>query len=223
MTVPENKTVNSGVLLQILIGKDYRILLVCSQEWSIALDFMLNHAMTRPTVSHPQAPTRMEHRKHPPEKTTAETCTHESVHPVTRELVTMRKIYLLSINFKQARFTMNCHTAFLFEIIETPLVMVTCKKMHLYTAVCKFGQLAKETCIALRYGITEFVPEIEHIPQHIYCSCLILNLVEKRYETTLMGAAMLNGPRAKVSIGKEIYLLFHNGTNILFLPNSRIL
>ena len=130
--------------------------------------------------------------------------------PLGRELIAMGKIELLAMEFDKAGLTVDNHTALFLEIVETPHVVVACEEVYLYSPVGKLGYLAEETGIALGNGIAVLIPEVEHIPEHIHGSSLILDFVEERYQTALMCTAVLNGPGAKMCIGKEIDFLHSN-------------
>ena len=61
VTVTEDEAVDIGVSLDVLACKERTVLVVNALERSIALDLMLLHAVTRPGVSHPQAPAGVYH------------------------------------------------------------------------------------------------------------------------------------------------------------------
>ena len=48
----------------------------------------------------------------------------------------MSKIKLLSVDFSSQWFAMHDDTTLFGEIVSTPDVMITYKKMHLYTHIC---------------------------------------------------------------------------------------
>ena len=122
----------------------------------------------------------------------------------------MGKIELLAMKFYKTRFAVDNHPTLLLKVVEAPHVVVACKEMYLYTLVGKFRDLTEETGISLGNSIAELIPEVEHVPEHIHSSGLILDFVKEGHKTALMGTAMLYCPRAKVCIGKEIYLLHGN-------------
>ena len=136
-----------------------------------------------------------------------------------RELIAMGKIYLFSIQLYKAGLAMDCHSALLLKIVETPHIMVTGEKVYLDAFIGEFGHLSKETCVAFRHNILELIPEVEHITQHIHSSRSILDFIEERYKTALMCAAMFNSPRTKMRIGEYIYL-FHDSLCISIKNSS---
>lgn len=61
MAVSEYKAVDIGMLLQIFPCKQSAILLVYAHERRVAINLMLEHAMSCPAIPHPHTPPRMNH------------------------------------------------------------------------------------------------------------------------------------------------------------------
>ena len=194
VTVTEDEAVDIGVSLDVLACKERTVLVVNALERSIALDLMLLHAVTRPGVSHPQAPSGVYHREHPLQETVVEYRTQDAEALLGRELVTMGKEELLIMEFNKTGFAVDNHTAFLLEVVKTPHVVVAGEEVYLHSPVGQLGHLAKETCKALGHGIPVLVPEIEHIAKHIHRCGLVLYLVEERHKTALVRTWVFNGP-----------------------------
>ena len=168
VTVTEDEAVDIGVGLEILACIYSAVLVVNTLERCITLDLMLLHAVTRPGVSHPQAPSGVYHREHPLQETVVEYRAQDAEALLGRELVTMGKEELLIMEFNKTGFAVDNHTAFLLEVVKTPHVVVAGEEVYLHSPVGKLGHLAKETCKALGHGIPVLVPEIEHIAKHIH-------------------------------------------------------
>ena len=72
VTVAEDEAVDIGVGLEVLACIYSAVLVVNTLERCITLDLMLLHTVTRPGMSHPQAPAGVYHREHPLKETVVE-------------------------------------------------------------------------------------------------------------------------------------------------------
>ena len=104
------------------------------------------------------------------------------------------KEYLVAIKLHKARLAMNYNTTLLFKIVETPLVVIASKEMHLNAHVRQFRELAQEACKTAWHHISVFIPEIEDVAQQIYRCCLVLYAVEKPHQTSLVHPPVLYCP-----------------------------
>ena len=123
--------------------------------------------------------------------------------------VAVGQIEDLAIELDGLRLLVQDDATFLCQIVIGPDVVVACEVVHLDAHVCQLGYLSKETGEAFGHHIFIFVPEVKHIAQQIDSCCLLLDRVKEAHQSSLLHASVLNGPRAKVGIGKEIDIL-HN-------------
>ena len=54
------------------MGEDNAVLFIGTEEGCVALHLVAYHTVLCPSVTHPDAPTRMKHREHPTQETVAE-------------------------------------------------------------------------------------------------------------------------------------------------------
>ena len=114
--------------------------------------------------------------------------------------ITMGKEKDLVANLRGKRLTMENDAALLLQIAVGPYIVVAREEMHLHTKVGQFRELAEEASATLWHDILVFVPKVEHIAQEIDCARLVL-------DAPLLCAAVRDGPRPKMGIGKEIDVL----------------
>lgn len=113
----------------------------------------------------------------------------------------------LVANLRGKRLTMENDAALLLQIAVGPYIVVAREEMHLHTKVGQFRELAEEASATLWHDILVFVPKVEHIAQEIDCARLVLDTIEETDDAPLLCAAMRDGPRPKMGIGKEIDVL----------------
>ena len=103
---------------------------------------------------------------------------------------------------------MDNESALVLQVSVCPDVVVAGEEMHLHTHVGQFGQLAEEARVALRHHVAPLAPEVEHVAEEVDGARLCLYAVKETNQPSLLRAAVVDGPRAKVGIAKEIYV-FH--------------
>lgn len=113
----------------------------------------------------------------------------------------------LVANLRGKRLTMENDAALLLQIAVGPYIVVAREEMHLHTKVGQFRELAEEASATLWHDILVFVPKVEHIAQKIDCARLVLDTIEETDDAPLLCAAVRDGPRPKMGIGKEIDVL----------------
>lgn len=113
----------------------------------------------------------------------------------------------LVANLRGKRLTMENDATLLLQIAVGPYIVVAREEMHLHTKVGQFRELAEEASAPLWHDILVFVPKVEHIAQEIDCARLVLDTIEETDDAPLLCAAMRDGPRPKMGIGKEIDVL----------------
>lgn len=113
----------------------------------------------------------------------------------------------LVANLRGKRLTMENDAALLLQIAIGPYIVVAREEMHLHTKVGQFRELAEEASATLWHDILVFVPKVEHIAQKIDCARLVLDTIEETDDAPLLCAAVRDGPRPKMGIGKEIDVL----------------
>ena len=210
MAVAKNKAVDGGMGGEIALGKDNQGFLVLTpkgRNWLQGL--VLHHAVLGPREAQLDRPAGMnggeEHLQHSvvqhaPQKTVLEIAAHIA-------LVAMGQKENFVVQLYGVGMTVNNHTTLLLEIIATPGVVVAGEEMHLYASVGELGYFTQETGEALGNDQFELVPVIEHIAQQINGGSTLFDTVEEIHQPALLGARVLQGTTAKVSIGQEIYVL----------------
>ena len=121
--------------------------------------------------------------------------------------VAVCQIELLPVNLTIQRLSMKNYSTFLFQVISAPYIVVTDKEMHFHSPISQFGYLSQKTGKAFRHHHFEFVPEVEHIPQHIHRRRIILDTIQEIYQTTFLRASMRDGTGTQMSIGYKIDIL----------------
>ena len=80
--------------------------------------------------------------------------------------------------------------------------------MNLDSHVGQLGQFAEEARIAPGHHTAVFIPEIKHVAKQVYGGGLGLYAVEEAHQAPFVHAAVVDGERAKMCVGKEIHV-FH--------------
>ena len=136
---------------------------------------------------------------------------------VVAQSVTMRQEEYLSVDLCRDGLLVDDESTLVVQVAIGPQVVVACEEVDLHAHVGQFRELAEETGVAFGHHIPVFVPEVEHVAQEIYGGGLVLYRVEETHQPALLRAAVLNGPRAQVGIGKKIYILHKSSQS---KPNS---
>lgn len=129
----------------------------------------------------------------------------------------------LVANLRGKGLTMENDAALLLQIAIGPYIVVAREEMHLYTKVGQLRELAEEASATLWHDILVFVPKVEHIAQEIDCARLVLDTIEETNDAPLQCAAVRDGPRPKMGIGKEIDVLHRKrllGVDTMELGNA---
>ena len=121
--------------------------------------------------------------------------------------VAVRQIEHLVVYLHRLRTCMYYHSALVVQITVRPNVVVAREVVHLNAHVGKLRQFAEEARVALGHRITPLIPEVEHVAQKIYGTCLGLYRVKKTHKPALLSAAVFYSPRPEVGVRKEIYVL----------------
>ena len=139
---------------------------------------------------------------------------------VVAESIAMSHVEYLAVDFHGRGLVVNNYPTFFFKVAIHPDVVVAREEMHLHAHVGEFRQFAEKPGIAFRHYILVFIPEVEHVAQQIDGGSLVLDVVEKAHQASLLHPAMWDGQRAKMRIRKYINVFLHRLIQIpvLFLP-----
>ena len=122
--------------------------------------------------------------------------------------VTMCEEEYLTPYLAYALFLMQNNATLLLKVVVHPLVMVTREVVYFHSHVREFRQLAEETCVSLWHYLIVFKPEVEHIAKHIDGFRLVLYLVEKVDEASLMCSFVSYCTTSKMCVTQEVDI-FH--------------
>ena len=208
MAMTIQKVIDIGVGAHILLCEAHQVLLILTHIGRFHAIDPLHPAVLRPSQAQLHAPPRM----NKVEQTLAEAVVEDA--PKQLELdrrvaksITMGKEKDLVANLRGKRLTMENDATLLLQIAVSPYIVVAREEMHLHTKVGQFRELAEEASATLWHDILVFVPKVEHIAQEIDCARLVLDTIEETDDAPLLCAAVRDGPRPKMGIGKEIDVL----------------
>ena len=164
VAVAIDEIVDVGMILNVLLGEEYKVFAVLTHIGRFLVVSPLQAAVLGPVKAEPHAPAGMEGREGPLTGAVVEDALDELETLVgIAQTVTMREEEDLTVEFGGFRLLVEDDTALLFKIAVSPNVVVACEVMHLDAHIGEFGDLAQKTGEALGHYIFIFVPEVEHV------------------------------------------------------------
>lgn len=194
MAMTVDVTVDVRMLLHILLGIEHERLLAFSLEWQFLAILTLQARVLGPCQTEAHGEVRMQKvGEHPLTHAVMEHSAYEAELAVAvTQSVAMSEIEHLSVYLRYQWLTVDVHTTLALQILICPDVMVAGEVMNLHSHVRQLRAFAKEACEALWHHAAPFVPEVEHITEHIHSLRLMLYAVKESHQTAFLHTAMLN-------------------------------
>ena len=204
MAVSEDEVVDPRVCAQIILGEEHEELFVLAQITRL-VGLMLQAAVFSPLQAEVYAPPRMDGCEEYLTQTVAEDEAQQlELRVGVAEAVAVGQEEDLVAEFQRQWFAVHDDAAFFLQIVVGPDVMVTGEEVHLYAEVRQLADFAQEAREALRHHQFILMPEVEHIAQHIYSACFVLDTIKEAHESALLRTTVLHGAAAQMGIGDEI-------------------
>ena len=159
-----DEIVDVGVRLHVLFGVAHeRLLVFALVGWLLPVG-AFHAAVLRPCQPEPYAPAWVKGAEHALAGAVVEHAAYEvELRVVVAEAVAVGQVEYLSVYFRGYGLCVQRHSAFLFEVVVCPDVVVAGEEMHLDAHVSQFRQLAEEARVALGHNVLVLVPEVEDV------------------------------------------------------------
>ena len=187
--------------LHVLLGVEHEVLALLAHVGRFHSVDTLEARVLSPSESEPHAPAWMKRaEQHLAEAVVEHTLYELELAVGVAQSIAVRQIEHLVVYLHRLRTRMNYHSTLVVQIAIRPNVVVAREVVHLNAHVGKLRQFAEEARVALGHRITPLIPEVEHVAQQIYGTCLGLYRVKKTHKPALLSAAVFYSPRPEVGV-----------------------
>jgi len=206
MAMSENSEINIGIILEIFFGKNnQRLVLFAFVFCIVGIKFFAVTFRPRKTEILPDS--WRNKLKKPLEKRTVKYFSSKII--VARNFIAVRNEKSLTSKRHRLRLTMNSYADFIFEITESPNIVIARKKVNFNSRINQFSHFPQKTNITFGNNRLVFVPKIEHIAHHKNGFRIGFHRIEPRNKFVLVCTRIFFHSRTQMRIGYEIKLL-HN-------------